>query len=259
MGQGGEVLAAASEGDQSESGAPAVARLSLLGGFRLCGDAGDRTPRPGMAAQALKVLGVHGAIHVEELVELLWPGDEPERGRVRLRNVLTRVRQHVGPLVLRTGDVLSLDERVEVDATRFETEARMALGRPWDDPRAIELGRRALSRYGGELLPFDRYAEWTREPRDRLRRRWLDLVDRLAMAAEARGDRERAVELLLLGIEEEPEVDDRYLAAARILLEVGRPGRALVLLRRLREAARHLHLVLPADVEILERRLLDDS
>jgi DNA-binding SARP family transcriptional activator len=232
--------------------------LRVLGGFEALGGgvSADALLRAGAAAQALKVLAVYRAVHVETIIEILWPDGGSDRGRVRLRNVLTRVRHAVGPVLTRDGDVLTLDPSVEVDAVLFEADARTALRTPLDAPQLLVVGSAALERYAGPLLPFDRYADWTGEPRERLRRRYLEVLDRMAAAHARSGGAEQAIALLLTAIDEEPEAEDRYLAAARLLLAVGRRGRALLLLRRLRDSAARWQLPLPAEVDELEREIL---
>jgi DNA-binding SARP family transcriptional activator len=86
--------------------------------------------------------------------------------------------------------------------------------------------------YAGELLPGDRYEDWAAAPRERLRRRYLALVDLLADDAEARGDLDEAVRQLDAGSAIEPLDERRYLRAARMLLLQGRRASARDVVRR---------------------------
>ena len=99
-------------------------------------------------------------------------------GRRRLRNLLNRVRATCGELVARDGEALVLAPDADVDARGFE-DAAAAVGWRRTGERA-GLARAALARYEGELLPADRYEAWASAPRERLRRRYLDLLDLLA-------------------------------------------------------------------------------
>jgi DNA-binding SARP family transcriptional activator len=246
-----------SEPGGGASPAAACSEVRVLGSFQVLGGV-PPAPMPactGTPAQALKVLSVYRAVHAEELIEILWPECEAQRGRVRLRNVLARMRHAVGPVVHRESEVLLLDPAVQVDAVRFEADARAALRSSADDD-VLRIGVDALEAYAGPLLPFDRYADWTVEPRERLRRRYLELLDRLAHVLARGGDHEHAIELLLTAIDEEPEADDRYMTAARLLLVVGRPGRALLVLRRLRDNAARWRLPLPPGLDELEAEII---
>ena len=106
-------------------------------------------------------------------------------GRRRLRNVLNRIRTACGELVVRDGEALALGDHVEVDMRLFPREAPMR----WraDGGRRGAGPRRSLRRYGGELLPGDRYAAWAAAPREELRRRRA----RPARPAGRRGPRAR--------------------------------------------------------------------
>ena len=114
-------------------------------------------------------------------------------GRRRLRNLLNRLRASCGELVLREDRALVLGA-AEIDAAGFERAAEAAIaGRRQARPG---LARTALARYGGELLPGDRYEAWATAPRERLRRRFLELLDLLADDAVDRGDVDEAIRLL---------------------------------------------------------------
>ena len=166
----------------------------------------------------------------EEVIEILWPEVEPETGRARLRNLLNRLRAACGELVERTPDGLRLSPRAHVDAHRFATEAAavqtaVASVRPG---RA----RAALAAYTGELLPDDRYAEWSRAARDGLRRQQLELLHLLVEDAVARGELDEAVRLLERAAEAEPLDESWPIRAAELLLFQGRRGSARPLVER---------------------------
>lgn len=207
-------------------------RIRLLGRFSVTQPGKDRTPK-GVPAQALKVLASNGrSLHWEELVELLWPSSNAKHARVRLRNVLSRLRAQAGPVVVRRGDMLVIGSGVSIDAEEFEALARRALaaaGTP-DGPR---LARQALEHYRGDLLPEDRYAEWTLEPRERLRRRFRALLDLVLADARARGDREEALLLLERALAVEPDDEQLALDVVTLLIELGRRAAAMRLLEQI--------------------------
>jgi DNA-binding SARP family transcriptional activator len=67
--------------------------------------------------------------------------------------------------------MLCPDAETTVDVELFEDFARRALAE-----EDVAAARQALSMYGGELLPQDRYEAWAQERRDQLRLRYLDLL-----------------------------------------------------------------------------------
>ena len=136
-----------------------------------------------------------------------------------------------------------------MDAIAFERAAVEALAAP--EAERGGLARTALSRYSGDLLPADRYAPWAAEPRERLRQRYLELLDTLAADARERGDLDEAVRLLERGIAAEPLDEARHLAAAELLLRQGRRGAAGALVDRAAAVREDLGLVASPRLERL--------
>jgi DNA-binding SARP family transcriptional activator len=226
--------------------------VRVLGGFAVLRDGIRLPPVTGVQGQALKVVATLGPMHVESLSDVLWPGHES--GRTRLRNVLARVRAAAGPLLQRTEEVILLAPGTTVDAAVFEALARRALGAAPDDPRAAFLARSAYESYGGELLPQDRYQEWCTAPREHLSRRFVHVTERLVEHVLAAGRTEEAVTLLEELIELEPHFEDRYLDLAEVLVSVGRLGRALECCRRARATCERLEVPVPPRCLEIERR-----
>ncbi len=199
--------------------------IRLLGEFTVSADGVALDVAPGRTSDLVKVLALaDGPMATEVVLDALWPDTDPATGRSRLRNLLNRLRGMVGDLVERDGDALTLAAGVAVDARDFDADATAALAAAGAD--RLGLARAALARYGGELLPADRYAEWAAAPRERLRRRHLDVLDVLAADAEARGDVDEAIRHLEEGIAAEPLDEPRYVRAARLCLAQGRRGTA---------------------------------
>jgi DNA-binding SARP family transcriptional activator/ATP/maltotriose-dependent transcriptional regulator MalT len=225
----------------------------VLGRFRVSRAGEDITPQPGVVATLLKFLAVSGGrAHVEEIAEALWAEVEPRRGRARLRNVLNRLRTTSGDLVVRDGDVLALAGGIDVDLVAFTAEAQAALAEP-DETRAAALGRSAVARCRGEVLPDDRYAEWAAESRERARWRLLTLLDLLVDNAERHDRLDEALRLLERALDVDPDDEDRYLRAARLLLAQARRGGALRMLRRARALSEALELPPSPALVALER------
>ena len=234
--------------------------LTLLGRFELRrrGVLADVPPgRPARAVRAVAAAG--GRMRAEELIEILWPDTDPERGRNRLRNLLSRLRTAVGDVLARDQETIVVSPDVESDAALFETQARAAIAArsAGEVSRALGLARSAVGRYGGDLLPDDRYEEWADAPRQRLRHLYLELLDLLAADAADRGDVDEAVRLVQRGCECEPLDEVRYLRLARMLMSQGRRGSARAALERARAALDELGLAPSGSVARLEAELAD--
>ena len=203
-----------------------VTHVDVLGGFGV-NVGGAPGPRPvGLPALAVKVVIANGGrVHVEALMEALWPSSSPAEGRKGVRNVLSRLARAGTPVLVRDGEAIRLAERVWVDAFAFRAIADRVL--TGGDPEGARDGaRQALALYRGPFLPDDCYLDWTEVPRQQLRRRQVALLDLLAADARRRGEAMEAVQLLELALEADPLDDVRYLELAELLLSVGRRGRA---------------------------------
>jgi DNA-binding SARP family transcriptional activator/ATP/maltotriose-dependent transcriptional regulator MalT len=222
-------------GSQAAAPASAVGAratvVTLLGGFKVTVAGRELDPPAGRPSTLIKVLALSDSpVTVDEAVELLWPGSDGPTGRRRMRNLLNRLRSSCGELVGREGEALVLRPGTEVDARLFERDAA-AVGAA--DPAARPgLARGALARYPGELLPQDRYEPWATAPRERLRRRSLELLDLLVEDAAERGEIDEAIRLLDRAMAAEPLDEDRHLRAAELLLFQGRRGSARTLVER---------------------------
>lgn len=179
--------------------------LWVLGRFRVERDGG---PVPDSAwarptARALvKLLAIQPdhRLHQDQVIDLLWPDLSPDAALRSLRKASTFARQALEPDRRRgessflhvAGSLLVLDgETVWIDADDFEQRAGAAL-----QGEDEALYRDALSRYAGELLPGDRYEEWTLERRDHLHGLYQQLLLRLAELLERRQELCEAIDCL---------------------------------------------------------------
>ena len=138
-------------------------QLRLLGAVSLCDAAGaaQRLPgRPGTLLLARLALWPQRDHPREELIELLWPGVALEVGRNRLRQLLSSLKQLLGPgdstLVLADRQGVRLAPgALACDAVEFQ--------------ELLRAGRHAEAHalFGGELLPGF-YDDWVLDERSRL-------------------------------------------------------------------------------------------
>lgn len=238
----------------AEESAGTQLRVVLLGSFAVVHGVELVTPAPGNPATLVKLLALRGTLTSEQAIDTLWPDADVATGRARLRNLLNRIRGQSGDLVVRTGDSLQLARGVSTDVAQFESGVAAA----FDTASAAErpgLARLALGAYAGDLLPGDAYEEWAAGPRERLRRRYLSLVDIVADDSFGRGDVDEGMRLLDMGIEREPLEERRYLIATRALVAHGRRTAAKEMVLRAARALDELGLPLCDELAEIGRSL----
>lgn len=203
-------------------------RVDVLG--RCSVSVGGRALRlpPGLGPRLIGRIAVAGGrCPTEVALDALWPDETPDRARVRLRKLLWRLNGLAGTrLVERDGDNLCFAPGTLVDAAAFEDAARRALAARGDAVDALAQARSALSRYRGDLLPDEPYADWAIVARDGLAERRVALIGLLADDAERRGDVVAGLALAEDLVAARPDEEEHYLRAARLLLAAGQLGRA---------------------------------
>jgi DNA-binding SARP family transcriptional activator len=158
-------------------------RIWLLGGFRAeigSQPVGDQAWRRSKAKALVKLLALTSGhrLHREQVLEALWPGLEPSAAGANLRKALHFARQALAPEHLRIRDEMVdlTAPRLWIDLEAFETAAA-----------AGELSG-AISLYGGDLLPEDRFEPWTEDRRERLREAFGGVLRQRARQLEASGE-----------------------------------------------------------------------
>src|SRR5581483_8150327 len=226
--------------------------VRLLGPFELTG-CKKRQPRRQATAELLAYLAIQRRpVSRDELLEALWPGDDPRRSAARFYQAASEARKLLGDAFVRARDTYNLDReqlRIDIDdLDRLREQAR-------DAAEVHELGliKRALALFlGHPLAGID--ALWTESEQRRLTALRADLLERAgrlrlevddatgaleyaATAAALDASNERPVQLALeaeaaLGRRE--AVADRYERLARELNErFGlKPSRETTLLYR---------------------------
>jgi DNA-binding SARP family transcriptional activator len=138
------------------------------------------------------------------LCEALWPEADLESATRNLQVAVSSLRQVLEPgvtrgghtLLVRDGDTYRLALPPSADADLVAFSADVASGRTaqaaGNRPAAVEAFQRAISGYGGDLLPEDGPAEWVVGRRDQARNDAADVAGRLAGLALEDGDAEVA-------------------------------------------------------------------
>jgi DNA-binding SARP family transcriptional activator len=167
--------------------------IGLLGGFSVTID-GSALPadswRRRHAAALVKVLALapRARLHRDRVVDAIWPELDTNAALPRLHKAAHFARQ----VMLSRDAVVLKDElvalfpstTVDIDVAVFEAAADAALK---GNATSADACAAAAALYRGELLPDDLNAQWSEEPRRRLRarfeqllraaRRWQDLLD----------------------------------------------------------------------------------
>jgi DNA-binding SARP family transcriptional activator len=168
-------------------------RFRTLGTLRLETEDGPVTgpavQRHRLALLALLAVAPGHQVSRDRALALLWPDSDDQQGRTLLNTAVHTVRRALGTDAIRSvGDALSLDpERVDCDVIRVERH------------RLTGRLEEAVAEYRGPFLegfhladspPFDEWLEQTREQLSSVHGKSLE---RLALAAEERGDAAAAV------------------------------------------------------------------
>jgi predicted ATPase/DNA-binding SARP family transcriptional activator/DNA-binding CsgD family transcriptional regulator len=243
---------------------PEAVRVWLLGGFRV--SVGSRAIEEGQwrlrkAAALVKVLALAPGhrLHREQAMDLLWPDLGTRAASNNLRQVLHGARRILEPTSDSHSRYLSLqDEQLVlcpdgdlwVDVDAFEEAA--ATARRSRDPVTY---RAAIELCAGDLLPEDRYEEWSEGRREELRQLYLALLIELAGLYEERDEHGLAIEALRKVTGTEPTLEEAHASLMRLHALSGRPERALAQYERLRDV---LSRGLGTDPSSATRRLRDE-
>ncbi|MDP9350493.1 MAG: tetratricopeptide repeat protein, partial [Chloroflexota bacterium] len=230
------------------SASPSTAlRIQLLGGFRVwVGDrpVTDKEWRLRKVRSLLKLLALAPSrrLHREQILEILWPGLPTAAAANNLHYTLHVARTVLDPtarrasryLVLKGDEVtLSPGQPAWIDIREFEKAAFSAQrSRQTADYEA------ALRLYTGDLLPQDRYEEWTHRRRETLRELHLTLLLQLARSRVERAETQKAIEALHSVILNEPLHEEAHRELMSLYARAGQRDRALRQYQRLAEGLR---------------------
>src|SRR5215216_6749559 len=180
-----------------------VVRVWLLGGFRV--SVGSRTIgedrwQRRKAAAIVKLLALAPSHRMHRNLYVARRTLEPDQLTSSRCLTLHEERLSLCP----EGDLW-------VDVEAFEQAAEAA--RLSQDPAVYRV---AIDLYAGELLPEDRYEEWTEEHRRRLREIHLSLLLGLALLQEEREDHDAAAEALMRVLAEDPAREEAHVGLMRL-------------------------------------------
>jgi DNA-binding SARP family transcriptional activator len=221
---------------------PMDVAVRTLGGFLVTRN-GEPVPlaqwQSRKARTLLKILVARRGqpVHREELIELLWPGEDPERTSSRLSVALSTLRgvldpgKHLDPehLVAADRTTVRLDlDHLDVDVEGFLADADVGLRMLGSAHPAEGLARlvAAEAAYVGDFLPEDPFDDWAIPLREEARNAYVAVARALAERSAAKGDPDAAARFLLRILERDAFDERAHLGLVSALVASGRHGEA---------------------------------
>jgi DNA-binding SARP family transcriptional activator len=176
-------------------------QVSVLGPLTITG---AKRSRRGLRARALELIAYLALkarpVQRDEILEALWPGEDPRLTRPRLRQAVRDARRLLGDAIAGQNECYWLD-RADADVDLDELERLLAEARVTKDHQAEErLLERALALFAGEPLANSDYA-WCEGELRRLRATYVELLERVGRTRLDAGEPRRALELAERAIE----------------------------------------------------------
>ncbi|CAN5913526.1 BTAD domain-containing putative transcriptional regulator [soil metagenome] len=193
------------------------------------------------AANLFKLLALQPGhrMHREQIMELMWPGFEPQKAANNLYRTLHEARKTLESSAQDPAYLLLQDEHLTLcpytelwtDVDAFRSAAAVAR-----NTRELKAYRRAIDSYSGELLPDERYEDWAEDIRGELSGLYLDLQIELATLYEKRDEYQPSIEALGEVVDKEPSHEEAHASLMRLYALSGRRREALEQYERLRVA-----------------------
>jgi DNA-binding SARP family transcriptional activator len=174
--------------EPSLSSGPALS-IALLGPLRI--DGASRPPKRVPTRELIAYLALHpkGASR-DELIEALWPAQDPKKSRPRLWESASDARAALGDAWVVEGERYRLD-RSKVNIDLDQLDQLLANIEPDNEPQALEA---ALELWRGEPLQGSDFM-WADGHIHRLRATLIGLLERAGNTRLERGDARGALEL----------------------------------------------------------------
>jgi ATP/maltotriose-dependent transcriptional regulator MalT len=154
----------------------------------------------------------------DQVLDMLWPDDDPEKQRVAYNVMLHRMRKVLEPdagpepgrdvfCIQNEHNVLALNSaRVWTDVAEFRKRFGLAtrLKRAKETAKALEAYESTLAIYQGDFLPDDAYHDWAVDARERLRAHYHKALEDAGELAELLEDRKKAAHFYDLRFSSDP-------------------------------------------------------
>jgi DNA-binding SARP family transcriptional activator len=182
------------------------------------------------AVLALLALDMRRPLTRDEIIDRLWPEDDVETARKRLRHnfhVLRRLfedpRFELADVLVATRTAARLNAKlVRTDVQAFE-EALQASTRAGDPLERARLLEEAIGAYRGALLPGF-YLDCFHSARERLAGQYGSALLALTQLFEQAGDLERAIETAQKAVAHDPLMEEARIVLMRLYAAAGQPS-----------------------------------
>jgi len=211
----------------------------------------------------LKALIAFGGRNVpeERLMDALWPDEEADAARKSLDITVLRLRKLLGSneTIVVSDELIGLNPQLcWTDVWAFER--RIAQTEATEGDAGLSAAAAAVALYRGNFLPADAEEPWTVKARERLRAKFVRLVEAVAQADEAAGHWEKAMAHYLKGLEADDLVEAFHIGMMRCYRALGRPAEAITAFRRLRQTLSVVLGIAPSPAaEALAREVRESS
>lgn len=229
--------------------------VRLLGPFELTGCT-KKHPRRQATRELIAYLATQRrSVSRDELLEALWPGDDPRRSAARFYQAVSEARKYLGDGFQRHRDSYELDrERLRIDIDELDLLRRQAETAAGDELRAL-LERMLVLFRGEPLAGID--ALWAESEQRRLTALRADLLERAGRLRLESGDASGALDFA----ESAFALDASNERPAQLAMEAEAAlGRRDAVVGRYeglrRELNRRFGLEVSRDTKLLYRRLL---
>jgi DNA-binding SARP family transcriptional activator len=233
--------------------------VSVLGPLQISGGRRRLRRLRASARELITYLALHpeGASR-DQLLEALWPGEDPRRSEQRLWQSTSDVRRTLGSVITRESDRYALD-RTQVSVDLDELEPLLAAAGTADAKRRREVMERALSRFTGEPLSGSDYA-WAAGEARRLRAIHVDLLEQVGRGRLEAGDARGALDAAERGLEVDALNESLWRLGMEAETALGLREAVAERYERLRELLDERLGLEPAhETRLLHRRLLAQS
>jgi DNA-binding SARP family transcriptional activator len=211
----------------------ATRQLLVMGDTMSIREGGETTQVPPGNPQRLVgvIVANGGSVSIDQVSDALWPDEELDVSRSRLRNVLLRLKRAVGEVVVRSGAGLRLVAGLPCDLHEFQRQATDALAAARNDPDlAGRLATAALAIGDAPLFVDFEYDEWAVGARRAAEQQLIGLLDLLSVQAEDSGDYPAAQALAERALRLDRYTDSRYVRLAELLTLQDRVAAAVAVL-----------------------------
>ena len=158
----------------------------------------------------------------EILIDELWPEESAGAAEKNFKTTLQRLRRSLEPSIHKdfTSSYVHLhDNLVHLDAElcQVDTELFLSLLRMAEEKEKREEMKNALSLYAeameiykGDFLPDELYAAWADKKRGELKRKFIELLNRMAHLYEKQGSVKKAIDCYQKAIQQDPLLEEAY-------------------------------------------------